>query len=405
MKAQTTLANEQNKKHFSNRNPLRDFSSSNISTGIISGMLAMTGPPAIILEAASAGGFSNEQTISWMFAVYFFGGIFGILFPLIYKIPITGAHSLSGVAFLVTITPYYSFPELVAAYIIAGAIIFIIGITGLFSKIMKWFPKEIIAAMLGGLITTYVVRLVVSIQDLAIVGIPAIISFFIFTKWVKRVPAVLGAVLTALVMVLITQDISGISTGVDYVFPSIYKLDFTLMGVFTISIPLALLILSNDAAPGIGALESERYDPPTGKIITASGFFTMIAGLFGGQSANIAGMMSAICADDQAGKKEKRYIAALVSGVLLLLFGIFAWKIVRFIQILPDSFIAMLAGFALIGMLGSSVQQGFSEKRFRLGSTFAFVITLSDISFYYISAPVIGLVVGSFISKVIENKD
>lgn len=389
--------------HGHKQKPFQDLTTTNVSSGIISAMLAMTGPPAIILAAADAGHLTHEQTISWMFAVYFFGGLFSILFPLIYKIPITGAHSLSGVAFLVTITPYYSFSELIGAYMITGLIIYIVGVSGLFTKIMKWFPNEIIAAMLGGMITTYVVRLISSINDLAIVGISAVLCYFIFIKWVKRIPAVLGAVCIALLIILFTQNIQISAMETSYIFPSVFKPDFSIIGIFTISIPLALLILSNDAAPGIGALESTNFKPPTQKIISASGIFTMIAAFFGGQSANIAGMMSAICAGDETGPKEKRYMASVVSGVLILLFGIFAWKVVPFIKALPVSFVSMLAGFALIGVLGSSLQMGFSKQKFRLSSTFAFAIALTNISFFHISAPVLALVIGSFISKVIEK--
>ncbi|WP_419888064.1 benzoate/H(+) symporter BenE family transporter [Neobacillus niacini] len=391
--------------HRNKQSAIHNLTTMNVSSGIISAMLAMTGPPAIILAAADAGHFTHEQTISWMFAVYFFGGIFSIVFPFLYKIPITGAHSLSGVAFLVTVTPYYSYSELIGSYIFCGFIIFIVGIAGFFTKVMQWFPKETIAAMLSGMVTTYVVRLITSIHDLAIVGLPALLCYFILMKWVKRIPAVLGAVCIALLIILITQNIEITTMGSKYILPSVFKPTISIAGIFTISIPLALLILSNDAAPGIGALESQNYNPPTKKIITASGIFTMITAFFGGQSANIAGMMSAICADDETGPRQKRYIASIVSGVIILLFGIVSWKVVPFMKALPLPFVSMLAGFALIGVLGSSLQLGFSKQSFRLSSTFSFVIALSNISFFHISAPVLALVIGSLISKFIEKKE
>jgi len=387
------------------RRALEDLTAKNISSGMISGLLAMTGPPAIILEAANAGNFTPAQTISWMFAVYFFGGLFSVLFPLKYRIPITGAHSISGVAFLATITPFYSYQQLIGAYFITGLIIYVTGVTGAFSKLMNWFPKEIISAMLGGMITVYVVRLITSVNELAIVGVPAIISYFIFIKWIKRIPAILGAVSVAVVAVLLTQNISIMSMEKISFYPHVYKPEFTIMGLLAISIPLALLILSNDAAPGIGALESLNYNAPTKRIITASGVFTMIAAFFGGQSANIAGMMTAICAGEESGPKQKRYMASVISGVIILLFGLLAWWIVPLIKALPTSFISMLAGFALIGVLGSSLQMGFSQEKFRLSSTFAFVIALSNISIYYISAPVLALVIGSLIYKYVEKTE
>lgn len=88
----------------------QDLSTQNVSSGLISSTLVMTGPALIILQAAAAGHFSNQQTINWMFAVYFFGGVLGIVMPLLFRIPITGAHSISGVAFLATVTANFTYP-------------------------------------------------------------------------------------------------------------------------------------------------------------------------------------------------------------------------------------------------------------------------------------------------------
>ncbi|MEW8987978.1 MAG: benzoate/H(+) symporter BenE family transporter, partial [Bacillus sp. (in: firmicutes)] len=349
--------------------------------------LIMTGPALIILQAAAAGQFSNQQTINWIFSVYFFGGFFGIILPLLFKIPITGGHSISGVAFLATVTAQFTYSQLIGGYLMSGLLILLIGLSGLFTKMIKWVPKEIISAMLAGLVTNYVVQLVQGVEALPLVGGAALLSFFISTRLSKKVPAVMIAVVVAFIFLFLTQEINLASKGIPWELPSIAMPEFTWMGLVTLAIPLALLILSNDVATGIGALESADFEPPIRKIVSLSGVFSVIASIFGGQCSNIAGMMTAICSNSDAGKKSKRYIASMVSGILTVLFGIFAWKIVPFIQALPQAFVAMLAGFSLIGVLLSSLQMGFSNNKYRLSSLFAFLIPLSQISFLHISAP------------------
>ncbi|WP_066259321.1 benzoate/H(+) symporter BenE family transporter [Neobacillus drentensis] len=393
---------QQNEALHKNTGLLRDLTSQNVSSGFISSTLVMTGPALIILQAAAAGHFSDQQTINWMFAVYFFGGLFGIIMPLLYRIPITGAHSISGVAFLATVTAHFTYPQLIGGYVMSGLIIFLIGISGLFTKIMKWVPKEVIAAMLGGLVTNYVVQIVPDVKAMPIVGGAALLSFFISTKISNRIPAVMVAVVVGFITLFLTQDLHSASKGIAFFLPSVQTPEFTWMGLITLGLPLAMLILSNDVAPGIGALESSDFEPPIRKIVSFSGVFSIIASFFGGQSANIAGMMTAICSSSDAGLKSKRYMAAVVSGVLTLFFGVFAWKIVPFIQSLPEAFVSMLAGFALMGVLISSLQQGFSENKYRLSALFAFLIALSHVSFFHISAPVWGLVVGAIIAKTVE---
>jgi benzoate membrane transport protein len=53
---------------------LQELNSENISAGLISSTLVMTGPAVIILQAAASGGFTSQQTVSWMFAVIFSAG-------------------------------------------------------------------------------------------------------------------------------------------------------------------------------------------------------------------------------------------------------------------------------------------------------------------------------------------
>ncbi|MEH6989996.1 benzoate/H(+) symporter BenE family transporter [Cytobacillus firmus] len=381
---------------------ISDLNAENISSGIIASTLVMTGPALIILQAASAGGFTDQQTINWMFAVYFFGGVYSILMPLLYRIPITGGHSITGAAFLATVTAQYSYPELIGGYVMSGLLIFLVGISGLFTKIIGWVPKEVIASMLGGLVAGYVVKLVPAIQEMPVVGGAALVSFLLFTRYVKKFPPVLAAVAAAFAALFLTADVHQ-AKEIAYFLPSLQMPEFSWIGIVTIALPLAMLILSNDAAPGIGALESEDFKPPIRKIVSSSGVFSVITSFFGGQCANIAGMMSAICAGPDSGPREKRYMGAVVSGAITIVFGIFAWKIVPFIQSLPQAFVSLLAGFALIGVLHSSLQTGFSGNRYRLSALAAFIVTLSGVSFLHISAPVWGLVAGAVLARTIER--
>ncbi|MCM3790544.1 benzoate/H(+) symporter BenE family transporter [Domibacillus indicus] len=382
----------------------QEVTSQNVSSGLISSTLVMTGPAAIILEAANSGGFTTSQTISWMFAVYFFGGFFGIVMPLLYKIPITGGHSITGVAFLATVTSHFSYSQLIGGYIMGGLIIYLVGVSGLFTKMIHWVPKEVIAAMLAGLITGYVVRIIPAVKEMPLVGGAALVIFFTLTKFKSRFPPVMAAVLIAFLVLFLTNGLNAASAGIPFSIPSLHMPEFTWVGLLTLSIPLALLILSNDVAPAIGALESADFKPPIRKIVSASGLFSVLAALFGGQSANIAGMMTAICADPVSGPKPKRYAASVVSGIIVLLFGIFAWKIAPFIQSLPQAFVSLLAGLALVGALQSSLQSAFSVTRYRLSALAAFVISLSNISFLHVSGPVWALIIGAVIAWTVEKQ-
>nr|WP_248278541.1 benzoate/H(+) symporter BenE family transporter [Bacillus sp. DNRA2] len=395
---------ENHERTKKNSFPIRDLNHNNITAGMVAGLFVISGPTALILEASTNGNFTAEQTIFWIFSVYVFGGLFGIILPLRYRIPIVGGHSLTGVAFLATMTDKFSFNELIGAYIFSGLLLLIIGSLGIFSKLMKLVPKEIIAAMLSGMIVKYMVNFIISVTELLIVGMISLITFFIFNRWKTKIPPVLAAITIGTIVLIITYPLQNVDWATSGgIFPHIQWPDINTVSFLSVSIPLALLILSNDAAVSIGALEQNHYQTPVNRIISLSGIFSVIASFFGGQSANIAGMATVICSDEEAGQKDKRYMGAVVTGLLLLLFGLFSWKLVPVINALPKEFISIIAGFSLITVFGNSLQQSFSRQSMRTSATFAFIIAMSNITILNISSPVWSLLIGSLIARYIES--
>ncbi|KJR45574.1 Benzoate transport protein [Desulfosporosinus sp. I2] len=382
---------------------LNDLDYRNISAGIASGLLAITGPPAIILEAASKGNFTTTQTILWMFSVYVFGGIFSILIPLYYRMPIVGAHSITGVAFLTTVTVQFTYSQLIGSYLMAGMVMLLIGYLGIFSRLLDYVPKQIIAVMLAGMIMKYMVIFITSLHQLPLIGGVSLLIYLMFSKFRTRVPPMVAAIGIGMLLLLLTEPLNSPQLSMSFVVPTLQIPEFKVMSFISVSIPLALLILSNDAAVGIGALEQNDYHPPVNRVIALSGLFSILTSFFGGQSANVAGMMSAICSDKEAGPEEKRYMGAVVSGFIILLFGLFAWKLVPLIQILPKPFVSILVGFALLGVFGNSLSVGFSKPTMKISAAFTLIIAVSDMTIFNISAPVWSLVIGTFIARYVEE--
>lgn len=214
----------------------------------------------------------------------------------------------------------------------------------------------------------------------------------------------IAAVITGVVLLLLTYPIHSNGMSTEFVFPQLQTPGFSVTSFLSVALPLALLILSNDCAVGLGALEQNDYLPPVNRIVSLSGIFSIITGFFGGQSANIGGMMTAICAGEEAGPRDQRYMGAVVSGCIILIFGLFSWKFVPWIQALPSSFIAILIGFSLLGVFVNSLQISFSKPTMKLSTAFAFMIALANITVFNISAPVWSLLLGTLIARHVENR-
>ncbi|NOU91656.1 benzoate transporter [Paenibacillus sp. LMG 31456] len=362
--------------------------------------MACTGGAILVIDTANAAGFSRPQLISWIFVVYFFGGLLSIVLPLIYKIPIAGAHSITAAAFLSTAAAGYSLSELAGSYMLAGALIAIVGVSGLFVKWLRYIPRPMLDAMLAGLVLNYIVKMVPAFKQAPVIGLFALAGFLIMPKISQKIPPIIGVLVFGIIGLSLSSSFPPLNEAV-FVWPEAIMPTFTVHAFVSITIPVAILILSNDIAVALAALRKNGYELPVNKILVISGLATVIVGFFGGHAATVGGMMSAVCSQEEAGPRHKRYMAGVVSGSIVLLFGLFAWGTVLLIEVLPLHFITIIAGFTLVGVLLNSLQSAFSETSYRYSTLFAFAIAVSNVTILGVAAPVWSLICGVLIAKIL----
>ncbi|MCM3762859.1 benzoate/H(+) symporter BenE family transporter [Alkalihalobacillus oceani] len=388
---------------------LKDFpkhlNSQTITTGTIAAIFGMTGPAMIIIGAAEAGGLTMEQTVSWLFAVYFVGGIFSILLALHYKMPINGAYSIPGAILMASALTLFSLNEAAGAYLMAGILVLILGVTKSIGKIMKFIPLPIILAMIAGSMFRFALGIVDSVEQLPIVVGLTVVTFFVLYGIRAKFPPILGALIVGMAVAFGMGLFQTQSVEIGLALPALVVPVFTLDAFFSISIPLAILVIGAENAQATGALLAQKYKPPVNFMTTLSGIGGILTSFFGGHNANIAGPMTALCASESAGKKEGRYAATIVDGVLFASFGLFAGIAVPILLGLPGALISAVAGLAMIAVLINALQGAFSEKRFQVGAFCALAIGLSGITLFQISAPFWALVVGVTVSFIVERND
>ena len=387
---------------------LRDLRShlniSTISAGVIATIFGCTGPALIIINSAQAGNWTTAQTISWLFSIYFLGGVISLILALYYKQPINGAWSIPGAVLLATTLPLFSINEAAGGFVMAGLLVFILGITGIMGKVMNWIPLPIVMAMIAGAMIRFGTGVVESVQkDLLIAG-SALLAFLVAQRVGRNFPGTLVALIVGILVGF--NQINLNAMDISYAGPSFFIPEFNLSTFLSISFPLALLVIGAENAQAFGVLRAEGYRPPINAMTVISGIGGIVAGFFGGHNANIAGPMTAICSSSEAGpNKEGRYAASVVNGVLFGSFGILAGFAVPFVEILPGSLINTVAGLAMIGVLVSAFEHGFSSHRFQIGAFAALVIAMSGLTLFSISAPFWSLVGGVIVSLFAEPND
>ncbi|WP_017729098.1 benzoate/H(+) symporter BenE family transporter [Halalkalibacterium ligniniphilum] len=391
------------------RSNLRDLPShlnlKTVSAGTIAAIFGCTGPALIVIGGAASGGLTHGQAISWIFSIYFFGGVLGLYLALRYRQPIAGAFSIPGAVLVAGTLSQFSLNEAAGAYLLAGVFVLFLGVTGLIGKIMHWIPIPIVMAMIVGAMIRFGTDMIVAIEVAPIIAGTAIFVFLLSSRFFTSIPPVVSAFTVSAFLAIVLNQFQVGEMQSSFILPQLVAPTFSLDAIVSIAIPLALLVIGAENAQAIGVLMEQKYKPPVNSMTIWSGIGGIVTSFFGGHNANIAGSMTAICASDEAGeKKEGRYAAVIVNGLIFITFGLLAGVVVPFVTAMPGVLIATVAGLAMIGVLLSSLQTAFSERKFQKGAFFALIIAMSGISFFNISSPFWAIIGGVVVSLILEKE-
>ncbi|MGF6947634.1 benzoate membrane transport protein [Neobacillus sp. B4I6] len=358
-----------------------------ISARTLAAIFGCTGPALIIVGGAANGGLTQVQAISWLFAVYFFGGLLGLILALKYKQPIAGAYSIPG------------------AVLVAGIIVFILGITGIIGKVIHWIPVPIVMAMIVGAMIRFGTGRITSIEQAPIIAGSVILVYLLSSRFIKKFPPILTSFAVAVILAAVMGQFQGSDMEAGFITPQLVTPSFNIDAIISIGLPLAILVIGAENAQATCVLITQGYKPHVNAMPILSGIGGVITSFFGGHNANIEGSMTAICSSKEAGEKQGRYVAVVVNSLLFSSFGLFAGIIITFVVAMPSVLIGTVAGLAMIGVLLSSLQEAFSKQKFQIGSFFALVIAMSGVSFYGINSTFWAIVGGVMVSLIIENDD
>ena len=117
--------------------------------GVTAWLFAVTGPFLIYVNVAKQGNLSILELNSWIFGGYFFCGLFTVALSLYYRQPLLAAITIPGGVLIGTALTHLSFQEVIGAYLVTGALITVLGVTGAIKRGMEWLPMPITMAMVA----------------------------------------------------------------------------------------------------------------------------------------------------------------------------------------------------------------------------------------------------------------
>lgn len=383
-----------------------DIDSIAVVNGLIGWLFSATGPIAIILAIGEKGGLSEAALSSWIFGIFFFNGVITILLSWLYREPLAHFWTIPGTILIGPALQHLSFAEVIGAYYVSGLLMIALGATGWVRRAMEAMPMPIVMGMVAGVFLRFGLDLVRAVHgDVAIAGpmVATWLALNVFMRAGRYIPPIIGALIVGAAASLALGRIDlGAVGAIEIARPMLQTPAWSWAALVELVIPLSITVLVVQNGQGFAVLRNAGHEPPVDTVTVACGVGTLFSAMVGGVCTCLAGPTNALLTS--SGRRERHYAAALVSGVLSIVFSLLAPAFTRFMLNAPKSFIMTLAGLAMLRVLQSAFTASFKDK-FALGALLSFIITVSDINIFNIGAAFWGLIFSSIISFLIENKD
>ncbi|GAA2816818.1 benzoate/H(+) symporter BenE family transporter [Kitasatospora sp. CM 4170] len=380
----------------------RDASVPALLAGLVCIVVSFSGPLVVVLAAAAAGRLDEAHTASWIWAVAIGSGLTCLLLSWWTRTPVITAWSTPGAALLVTSLGEYPYREAVGAFLVSAVVVALFGVTGLFGRLIAAVPAGIVNAMLAGILFSFGAGIFGAVHGAPVLVLGSFAAFLLAKRLAPRyaVPAALlaGGVLAAATVGLPLHLGPGGPTRPVLTVPA-----FSGPAMVGLALPLTIVALASQNAPGLGVMRAFGYRPDDRLLIGATGGLSVLLAPFGSPGVNLAAITAAICAGPESHPDpRRRYVAGMSAGVLYLLVGSFGGVLVSLFTGLPKELIAVVAGVALLASLQGSLATAVAEERGRDAALVTFLATASGMSLFGIGSAFWGLLLGLATHLVLE---
>lgn len=387
--------NPDNEASLASAAPKEMWSVSAVTAGLLAVIISYAGPLAIFFQAAHVAHVGNEVVASWVWSISIGAALSGLLLSWWLKQPIITAWSAPGTALLVTLFPGMPVSDAIGAYIVAGACILVLGISGLFDQIVKRIPHGIACGMMAGILFQFGANVFKSVPINPWLALGMLASYLVFRRWAPRYCLILVLVFgCGLAMALGLTHLETVTFRLTR--PVLTMPTFNWQSVMSLSVPLVIVSLTGQFLPGFAILRASGYRTPSRPVLIGTSLASILVAFTGGITIVIAAITAALCTGPDAHRDpNRRYIAGIANGLFYLIGGTFAGTVVMLFAALPNAFVAVLAGLALLGAIATNIVGLVHDDAHREASFITFIATASNMSFLGLGSAFWGIVLGT----------
>ena len=348
----------------------------------------------VLMQAAQAIGATLAQQASMAAILCFMMAATTLVLCLRYKMPMLTAWSTPGAALIVGSAHGVSFQAALGAFVFAGALMVLTGLVKPFERAIERMPPAIAAAMLAGVLLSYVLKVPPAAIAAPWLVVPLVIAFFsvrmIYPMYAVPVIVVLGLALAAFSG---SMGAGCCGLGVTSLTFDVPQFEWHVM--VGLGVPLYLVTMASQNLPGFAVMRASGYAPPVSGALVVTGLGSMLAAPFGGHAVNMAAITaSLVTGPDAHPDPAQRWKIAYPYFVIYVAVGLAAMSFVTILGALPKELVAAIAGLALFSPLVSGITAMVKDSADVEAAMVTFLVTASGIVMFGVGAAFWGLVAG-----------
>lgn len=372
--------------------------------GVVTALVGFTSSFAVVLAGLRAVGADAGQAASGLLVMTVATGVGIIALSLWSRLPVTLAWSTPGAALLASTGAVEGgWAAAVGAFVITGILLTLTGLVPRLGRLAASIPAPLAQAMLAGILLQLCIAPFGALADSPASIAPVVVVWLVAMRWLPRwaVPLALVAALISIAVNLTRSDdvrLGGLAPHVEGIAPS-----FTAAAIVGIALPLTIVTMASQNIPGAAVMRSFGFTVPWRSAMVTTGVATAVTAPLGTHAVNLAAISAALSAGDEAGPRDRRWIAATTAGVTYVVLALTSGVLVAVTEAAPAGIIEAVAGLALLTTFAAAVVAALADERFRISAVVTFLVAASSAQVLGVGAAFWALVLGIAIHLTLEN--
>ena len=384
----------------------KDLSLSAVVAGFVAVLVGFTSSVAIVFQAAQSFGATPAQITSWIWALGLGMGLCSLVPSLLLRKPVMVAWSTPGAAVLSTAGAAGSFSmgEAVGAFMVCSLLVILVGATRALERVADRIPMEIASALLAGVLARFGIQAFAAAQTALPLVLLMVGAYLVARRMAGRY-AVVFTLMVGILWALITGQMAWSMEPVRLAMPVFVAPQWSVSAIVSLAIPLFVVTMASQNLPGMAVIRASGYELPVSRLITMTGWASLVLAPFGAFALNFSAITAAICMGPEAHEdRSKRYTAAASCGAIYIVIGLFGALVTGLLTSFPKELVVAIAGIALLSTIGNGLASALRDERHREPALITFLVTLSGITLMDIGSAFWGVVAGSLALFVQQYK-